>query len=664
MNKLKPVFLASLIVIAALTSIAFSLNPARHVDPEEIPEESLLPEALLTFYLTVVDLSILERYNEALEELNKASSFYMPEDLNFTISKFHDLLTDVADKLDLVQSHIKKAEALIIVGELQEAKGDLKEASTRLSEAEDAISDLESSARQLAEALRTPAKLLLDKLTELKALANRYAESIKNLFAMIEEMTPGAGKPSVETEITIESNASEAWLGQLLVVNGSLSALGKGLPFKTVRVYLNGSEAGRAPTDENGKYLIELRIPYLYKPSAILSTVFRPSESDKETYSPCVSNPLTLKLLYYEPTLSIQPLQKALPGRNLTICGSLSSIEEPVRGHQVWLRAFAESESTFTDEAGNFKFDVSVPSYLLGGSWLAIVEAPPSGRTAPASASITIEVERIRAKIEVEGPDLALGGSKITLKGRIYLEEETSENLTVVAKLGEWVTSTRRVGSGSFSIEVYIPLGALAGNYTYSVSTASDQPWLSSATTKGAILIISPLVLGMPILAASLATVTITKAVPRRKEQEAEKPPKTIILEAPPQLAISEGLAALYWSAVDMVSMETNVKMTDNDTVREYVRSVAERLKEGLASFERLSFAYERILYARWISLKEENEAKLAFRELERVYGRRRPLTMREVKEKTSIFCIYCGRELLLDARYCDRCGRSVKGGR
>jgi len=662
MNKLKAAFLILLVALSASTPLAFSLVPVRHINPGEIPEEPLLSKGLMTFYVAVIDLSVLERYSEAAGELQKSNLFYVPENLKFTISRFNELLSSVTNRLNLLQSHLRRAEALIAVAKLQEANAELKEASNRLREAEDAISDLESSASQLAKTLGTRPKPLLDKIAELKAVANRYAHRIEELLATIEELTPGPGKALVTPELTIQANSSIAWLGQWLLLNGSLIAVGGGLRFKTIHLYLEGREAGTALTDGNGDYSIELQVPYLYKPSTTVFALFKLSDLDVEKYSPCVSETLSLKLLYYEPKLSARLLQKALPGRSLTVHGSLSSLDKPLSNYEVKLSVFGLSESTLTDRAGNFKFNVSVPRDLLGGSWLAVFESPPSGLIGPASTSLRVEIARIQAGITVEAPSMVLGGSKVTLQGRIELEEDVSENLTVVGHVGEWTGSTWRVGNGTFSIEVYIPLNALVGRYVYSVSMSSDEPWFSSSVTEGSILIISPLALAMPVLAVSMATLTVSRVVPRRRRlEEAEKPLTPVVVKAPPQPPSAEGLAALYWSAVRIVSTETGVEMVPSHTVREYVRAVADGLKGGLASFERLSLAYERLIYARWISLKEEDEAKLAFKELQSLFEIKVPKVPLEAQKKAQIFCDHCGRDLPPEAKYCDRCGRAVE---
>jgi tetratricopeptide (TPR) repeat protein len=667
MKSLKPIFLIFLIALAALIPFTSSFKLARHINPREIPEESLLPEGLLAFYFSSIDLLTLKQYNEALEELNKTHFFYAPENLKFITSRFNELLADTANKLKLVELYIEKAERLIDMAKLEDAKANVDEASKQLSEAEKAILNLESSSIQLSNALKVKPKPLLDKIGELKALAEGYAKRIEELLKLIEELTPSLVNPLIKPELTIQASALEAWVGERLIVNGSLKAFGKGLARMVIRVYFEGIEAGRALTDENGTYSIEIQVPYVYKPFATMFSVFTPSKG--EIYAACSSNALTLRLLYNEPKLFLLPFSSALPGRKLIIQGSLSLIEKPIKGWRVKLHAFGNSLSTFTDGSGRFRFDVFIPPDTPVGSWPAVIEVPPSGSIAPIFKPLTIKVERIQARVKVEAPSIALAGSKITFKGWIRFEgmenltaleryemepwQEAMENLTVVAKVGEWMSIAQKVSEGFFSIEVYVPLSALIGDYAYSISVEPNEPWVSPTSMEGSIFILNPSTLMMPALAIFVAALTVRKVMFKEEKGKVESPKVIVkkVLRKP-----TEGLAALYWSAIQMISTRTGVKMEDSYTIREYLHAVADKLNEGLIFFERLSLAYEKLLYARWISLREEDEARSAYFKLQSLYEEKGLEAMIEKQ----IFCIYCGEKLPPKANYCDKCGKPV----
>jgi len=666
MKSLKPALLIFLLTFMALLPLTSSLKPLRHVNPIEVPEESLLPSGLLTFYFSVIDLSTLKRYDEALEELGKAHLLYMPGNLRFITSRFNELLADASDKLKRVEYHIVKAEDLIDAAKLEDAGAEVREASRLLGETEEAISNLESSSVQLANLLKVRPEPLLDRIGKLEALAEAYAKRIEELSRIIEELTPRPGKLLTRPELTIQLSASEAWVGGRLIVNGSLKALGKGLSGKVVRVYFEGAEAGRASTDENGTYLIEVQIPYIYKPFATIFSAYTPLKG--EVYAPCSSNTLTLKLLYYRPELSISPVPKALPGRNLTIHGSLSLRDKPIKGHVVRLHAFDESSSTLTDGSGSFRFEIAVPSSVPVGAWPATVEVPSRGIMAPAFGLLTIYVEKIQTGISVEAPKIAFSGSKITFKVRISLEgmenstvgggdeaslwREAIEDSMVIVKVGEWTGIRQGASGGPFNVEVYVPLNSLTGNYAYTISIEPNRPWLYPASTGGSIRILSPLTLTMPVLAILAAALTIRR--PKPKEEKSIGAPQAIVEEVLPQP--TEGLASLYWNAVRMITDRTGVYMEDGYTIREYLHAVADKLNEGLAPFERLSLAYEKILYARWISLREEDEARSAYFKLQSLYEGRKILP-------ESIFCIYCGEKMPPEANYCDKCGRPLYKG-
>jgi len=629
MKNLKSIFLISLIIFTALIHLAFSLKFPRHVNPEEIPEESLLPEGLFAFYLNVIDLSTLKRYDEALEELRKTHLFYMPENLKFIASRFNDFLADATNKLNLIEYHIERAEEFINIAKLEAAKTEVNEASSLLSETEKTILNLESSASQLAYDLKVKPKPLLDKVVELKALIKTYAKKIDDLSKLIEELTPSPEKSLVKPKLTIQASTLKVWVGERLIINGFLKAFDKGLAKKVIHVYFEGVKIGEALTDENGAYSIEVQIPYIYKPFATIFSVFKPSK--EEVYSPCFSNTLTLKLLYYEPKLFISSFPSALPGMNLTIYGNLSLLDKPIEDWKVELYAFNESLFTFTNKSGSFKFEVPIPSTISIGAWPAVINIPPKGKIAPTLKFLTINVEKIQVKINVEASTIAFSGSKITFKCLIslegienltankhyeaWLQHETIENLMVNAKVGEWKSIMQKINGNPFNIEVYVPLTALTGDYIYEVSIKPSKSWISSASTKGSIFILSPLTLTMPILTVFAAILTVKK--PKPKERRAESPKEIVkkVFHKP-----TEGLAALYWNAVHMIFNWIGVEMKDSYTIREYLHAVSGKLMKGFIFFRQLSLAYEKLLYARWIPLKELEKAKSAYVKLQSLY--------------------------------------------
>ncbi len=587
------VALAVFLLCAAASQAALAGLPApRHVDPSAVGEEGPSPLELLALYRAVVEAVTAGDYGEADLRLRETLRVYAPPNVRYVLDRFNDLLSQEVDLLNATHAGIELARALIDLGLLDEAGVALENATVTLARANITYMELFMAAGEFRRYLRVPK--VEETIADLGAVLKLYRGEITELSALLESRRI---EGIVRTRMTLEVNATAAWVGSKLRVSGELTtAGGDPLPGRRVTI-LMGGESREVLTDQTGRFEADVRVPYVYRPEIALRARFVPTGDDVGALAGCGAGPVTISLLYVTPnlTLSVDP-PRVTPLGTLTVAG-----RSDVPHLRLVVRAFGREVWTEADSMGEFSAEIRVPAEARDGPHVVRVESEPESVVGPAEASASVEVYRIPVDLEevslsrlaisgltgvrVEGEVLAggspLGGAEVTVEG---FDE------VVVVQTDEW---------GRFSVEISPGHAVPTGSHRVSVLAVPDQPWYATASEEASVLVVnlyttSLLVALGSILARRAWSTRVRPGGPREEEAGVAPTPPRPPRERPRRLS---EVAAAYLAAVELVGSKTGVRMRPSHTIREYLEATLPKLGPAADPFIELSALAERTIY-------------------------------------------------------------------
>lgn len=612
----KPLISLALIAMLALllsviVLIHFWLAPhilVRHVNPVFEVEQHPLPSFIVLLYLSTVDGIIEGDYKAVIKGLEALNSAYVPEGLKFIANRFHDLLNATWKLVNETRTLLDRAEALINLGRGIDAKPLLQEALTKYEQARSTYVELESASRELVRAFGLPADELLKKIKEL-------GEAIEELYLMITKLLEviDLQQQLKDTFLVIDAEPKYVWTGGSIEVRGKLYAAGEGpLSGKLVRIHVDGVELAEAETLEDGLFIANIDLPYVYKPKIVVQAQYIPQGMDCQLYKPTVSNDVVIRLLYVQPKITFKVIGEALPSKFLTIQGRVES-EAPLPYSQVsvlWVGSSLVADLI----NGSFSLRLHVPEDVAEGSYPLVVRVPAFKVYAPAQEVVYVNITRIPLDARLQIPSIMIAGLPTTIRGEVLHEGEIlNVSVKVVISSQAYTTTSSR----EFNLWVAPPLTILTGHHNCEVYVLPAAPWYREAYFREGVLIINPLTLTLAIGLATALGIKLSRSRGAKHElapsPELEKVKPKIVREEHFASSRFEWLVDLYWQAVVIVAKLTGVEMEPSMTMREYLASVSSRLGDLSKVFETLTIAAEKALYAHTVTIEELGSAKEAF---------------------------------------------------
>jgi len=586
------VALAALLLCASASQAALAGPPApRHVDPSAVSEEGPSPLELMALYRAVVEAVSAGDYEEADLRLREAIIVYAPPKVRYVFDRFNDLLSQEVDLLNATKDGIELARALMDLSLLDEAGAALENATVTLARANITYTELSMAAGEFRRYLRVPK--VEETIADLGAVLKLYKGEITELSALLESKR---SEGIVRTRMTLEVNATAAWVGSRLRVSGELTtAGGDPLPGRRVTIRMGG-ESREVLTDQTGRFEADVRVPYVYEPEIVLKASFVPTGDDTDKLAGCSAGPVKISLLYVTPdlTLSVDP-PKVPPLGALTVAG-----RSDVPNLRLVVRAFGREVRTQTDSMGEFSAEIRVPAEARDGPHVIRVESEPEGVVGPAEASASVEVCRIPVELEVSLSRLAISGlTGVRVEGKVLAggsplggAEVTVEGFdeVVVVQTDEW---------GGFSVEISPGHTVPTGSHRVGVLAVPDQPCYATASEEASALVVN---LYTTSLLVALGSVLARRAWPARARPEGPREEEGVVGPAPPTppserpRRLSE-VAAAYLAAVELVGSKTGVRMRLSHTMREYLEATLPKLGSAADPFIELSALAERAIY-------------------------------------------------------------------
>ena len=605
-------------------------SPVLAVDKQENPDIAKVVFSgisLFQFYSGNLD-SILVKNQQNIETNIQNSPFAnVPQSTETSLHNFLSSANDLCSQILDLDTETNNINVLLHEFRYQEASPLINEVLTNLANGNQNLDTIEQAVNitgnefQVATAdensgLYTAYAAVLDRIQKLKDLLVLY-QSITE-----EQQTEVLNEKTLQTpDITLQINPIEAFVGDTINVEVTLSANGKPLGNRQIEILLNSTPYLTVTTDSQGHNLSSLQVPYWYIPEMQIQSLYYPQTNDINIYQSTLSSPATLKVLFYDTGLTLKTDTKNYPGKEASIFGQFSYGSSPLpdkRDIEIYLDNTLVGK---TEVTGDFTYRLSLAANTALGKHLVTVSALANGRYDSVVTNAMINVKKTTPVLIVDMPYLAIIPGNIIVQGKIDSEigPYGQANITIIfeGKQVEAVSSN----DGEFTATIGNNIGfGLFGSQSIDFEVKPNESWQNGIITSRKIMTIY--VVNCSIFFFILVVLGVI--LPRRlKFRSGARGKKRLSPEAPiaQQKMPSVDIVAItdnvlqkndnndkkpansrlfYWYriVIQLVQRASGVLLKPNQTLREFVRDTGKAtgpVSKPLIEFTRM---IERVLYS------------------------------------------------------------------
>ena len=620
------ILLAVLGVVLVLQAGAFPVAADKvHIDPATAP---LVFDgaALLRKYSQVLDC-VLDRDAAGVESLQEQADWAnIPGDLRDTVSNFLSSSQSLAQLIPGIEADLESSRAMLSQFRTSDAEQSVAQAKEKLTQAYSELGLMERQARTTgrwwqvdaaAEGsdLRQAYEEVEAKLLRLRALLDLLSKMLHSLTEQIEAVLEGLLLSS--TALTLEVEPAAAFVGEPVEFRGRLTSATRPMAGRKVTVLLAGSPVAEVVTDGAGFYQGQIVLPYDYISETTIKAIYYPEGDDIGLYQGCSSPTVTIEVLYYVTSLSIQVGDTAYPGRKLALQGSLDYGTDPLpefRDLRLYWDGELAAEETVTTAFG---LDFMVTADTPPGRYRVTVYVLPQRRYAPVWTSADVEVVKAAPIIELDAPWIVLLPLPQHIQGRVYSSLGPFEDASVQVMLGEWEANTLSRDDGTFEVRLGTGMSmTLVGAQELQVVVTPTEPWHRGASSASGLLVINPVNIAGLILVAAIPAVFGARRRKRKGRFPSVARPGPQVVARPLVKSVGSRLLtevsepdvtgsprsillALYRGVLRLVQTVTSVLLQPSQTLREFARECAPRLGPLAGYFQEFTLIIERLLYSR-----------------------------------------------------------------
>jgi len=620
------------VILATLFSFVPSLAPAFAQEPHQNPETTttVFSGFALFEYYTETLVEIIAKKPETVNELMDKMPFAnIPEFLSDSTNEFMTSTKLVADIVYKVDSDL---EALIMLknqSRLEEATTLSGEISISINTAYTEIDRMERVVVTSGVYFKVPTATaesdiriaynrLLELIQRIRNLLDLQASLHQNLTDSLESLT-GIESP----ELTLTVNPTTAFVGENVIVSGSLAYEGKGLGNREIEILLNNETNLTTVTDSQGSFITLLTIPYLYQPELNLQALFYPQGTDTAKYLAALSPMVTIEVLYYEAMINLNVNNRAYPGRELTITGNISykplegnAIAPLVRSIEIYFDNELVKETTATE---GFPYSLPLPPDIKLGNHLITFTVSANDRYAPSFTDRGIQVVKAVPYFTGEFPKLLFVPGSFYLQGQLKSETGVLDSPIVNIKLGNNVYNFTGEDNGFiFSNNKTRYYFSLLGSQTLEMVVTPTEPWHDKMVITRQILLINYINCGIffivlvifAIIFPRRFVVSLRQMATKKKASPTSLPAPhapiyseviTRILDqapASPLTITTERLLSLYRIVLKLVQTLTRTLLKPQQTLREYAREATSKLGPISTPFTSFTRLIEKTIYS------------------------------------------------------------------
>jgi hypothetical protein len=330
------------VVFFPFTSVVAEPSSLSHEDPAAA-ESSVDVYSFLSSYSQVFGLMSSGDYVNATALLERLRGISFPDDLCYIIDKYNGITQELIDVLNVLESQLSNASALLDQYRLDEAGKVLNDAGVLVTRADILLGDLRDATQTLSaqigvfsasveERVKVAYSQLQSILQRLKDLVDRYHELMSSLRDDVLGFEELSLKP---TEFSLGLNSTSVFVGGAVKVSGTLSSDSVFLSNRIVSILLDGVKVDTALVLDDGTFAYTLSIPYTYVRSMRVEALYAPTGADKGVYLASKSSAAFLDVKFFDTLLSsFVPLSFYL-GLPLNVSGLVTSSDNMALSQRV-----------------------------------------------------------------------------------------------------------------------------------------------------------------------------------------------------------------------------------------------------------------------------------------------------------------------------------------
>jgi len=311
---------------------------------------------------------------------------------------------------------------------------------------------------------------------------------------------------------------------------------------------------------------------------------------------------------YHSTLLEVSAPETACPGLPITISGKVSSASGNVeRTVKVSLDNTELAEEIVQ---GQFSLQITAPQQISTGSHTLKVVITPQEDYAGASKSLPINISGIPIRTEIQTPLLAVIPGAIRIRGQVLDDFTPVEDAEVSLIFRDSTTIVKTASDGSFTATMEAPFElAIAAPQELRITIKPEEPWYALLEIKREIFMISPISLGLMLVAFTLLgllvrnRVRISFPVPLGKtaipETGLQEPP--LVSASRPEhefIGLRDRILSAYRKGLEAVEKAIGISMEPHTTLREFLNTTTPRIPTATKPFTELTMMAENALYS------------------------------------------------------------------
>jgi hypothetical protein len=651
MVKFAALLIFLMVLASPLSYVCAELQFPPHDEPGTAPV-NIDPVSLMNYY------SYLFQFISKSDYLGFKGLFAsycltsLPTSLQGLFNSYTAEIDSANSNMQQIGQLLTNSSSLLDQNRLSEANQTLNEASITIGGTEIILNQLGNTTLSIGDQLgatTTPAnspsrQALAGLQNSIQAVQNQLNNYLMLFKALRVRYYAISGSGTTATSITLQLNASAAFVGTDVAFYGRLTSNGSSLSGRNATLLLDGNIIASAVTDSNGSYSSYFSVPFDYVSQVTLFALFIPEGGDALNYISSMSGPVSLNVLYNTTSIEVNIPDVGYPGLSFPIQGNVTSDNgTPLEGRAVSIYIDnTKIVDLFSGSQGEFSLNYTIPANSTTGSHQLNIYVAPQGTFAGTSFSEIFSIDRYPLNLTLSYPSTVYLPTSFTVEGNISSALGRLDNATVTISVGNNTKVVKTV-DGSFNATFDLPISLWSvGNQLLSVTVAPAEPWIATLKVSHNVFAWNPIAIaaisGALLLIVAFSVLWIRRNRMSRKSSPIEQGPEgTVMAQTPSEPPMPSEIAPFdggelalppvksiqniqiesltsqrqkviqsYAHAWRLVERTTGVLMEPYTTINEFLQIASPRLNGAKDPFSDLTALAERSLYSQFDPIPEE----------------------------------------------------------
>ncbi len=424
------------------------------------------------------------------------------------------------------------------------------------------------------------------------------------------------------SDITINIKQSEAYVGDTVDIDGTLSAKGQSLANRSIEILIDGSRYLTVNTDSAGHYLGSLQIPYRYVSVIQIQSLYFPQAGDIGNYDLALSPSVNLNVLFYTAVLNLQTGPNAYAGRDTSIAGQFQYGSNPAAGSRRIQISLDNTMVAESEVSAVFAWKIALPADTAVGVHLITVSAVPDGRYGPVVAAINLTVAKsIPVVITVNTPVVVFIPGSFTVRGKLTSAIGPLPQADIAIMFEGRKVDAVSGNDGSFTALIRSKMGfGLFGSQSMQITVAPNAPWQTIVITSHNVFSVYVLNCGIFLL----VLVFLGIILPRRFKFRIKLGTRTRLPQGTSAATAAVSIIAgpvvgeevlldviggevntpagrlFHWYriVIRLVQRVSGLHLKPNQTLREYINNTGQATGAAGSVFLEFTLVVEKVLYS------------------------------------------------------------------